>query len=215
MFHKQDAHEQHWLSEKSHSEKPLSRGGEHAFHEVHEHWRSQSSGGHSHNHNHSAGEISKYGFPKLELEHGSHHGSHHGNHDGGHSDGSQSKGGFVPASNRDAMIVQALRLAGHKATPEEVRNARALVNQESSFKADAINLRDWNARHRIPSKGWAQTTDPTFKANHVPGHENIWNPVDNLAAGIKYADRRYGHLDPGHNGLRWVAINRSLRHLGY
>jgi SLT domain-containing protein len=113
------------------------------------------------------------------------------------------------------LIAQALVLAGHEATPSEIKNARAVVKQESSFNAGDQNNWDSNARAGHPSKGWAQVIDSTFKQYHAPGHNDIWNPVHNLAAGIRYADARYGSRDANRNGLHWVAVNRSMRHLGY
>ena len=108
-----------------------------------------------------------------------------------------------------------MRLAGHSATTSDLRYARALISQESSFNAGLTNLWDSNALAGRPSKGWAQVIDSTFKQFHAPGHNDIWNPVDNLAAGIRYADATYGYHDRAHNGLSWVAIHRSMRHLGY
>lgn len=121
----------------------------------------------------------------------------------------------VPEQMQDKLIAQALKLAGHQVTDSEIKYARAVVNQESSFNAGDTNHWDSNARAGHPSKGWAQVIDSTFRQFHVPGHGDIWNPVDNLAAGIRYADSRYGNRDADHNGLRWVALHRSRHHLGY
>lgn len=127
----------------------------------------------------------------------------------------QFSGREVPCAYRDKFIIEALRLSGHHATPVEIKYARALVNQESSFHAGQVNRWDSNAAAGYPSKGWAQVINPTFQHYRVRGHGDIWNPIDNLVAGIRYADARYGNLDCDHNGLRWVAIHRSMRHLGY
>jgi hypothetical protein len=121
----------------------------------------------------------------------------------------------VPDRYLEKLIAQAVTLSGHVATEREIKFAKALVKQESTFDAGEINTWDRNARRGNPSKGWAQVVDSTFKRFHVPGHDDIWNPVHNLAAGIRYADWRFGRNDHEHNGLRWVAVHRSMRHLGY
>ena len=44
----------------------------------------------------------------------------------------------------------------------------------------------------------------------MPDHKDIWNPVDNIIAGVRYAISRYGSIDnvPGvkavHNGGSYV-----------
>ncbi|HVK23454.1 MAG TPA: transglycosylase SLT domain-containing protein [Actinokineospora sp.] len=51
-----------------------------------------------------------------------------------------------------------------------------------------------NAAKGTPSKGLMQCIDPTFQSHKLPGHDNIWNPVDNICAGVNYAISRYGSL---------------------
>jgi hypothetical protein len=63
---------------------------------------------------------------------------------------------------------------------------------ESNYNPRAINLWDSNARAGHPSEGWMQTIGPTFQHYMLPGHGNIWNPVDNAAAAIRYIQARYG-----------------------
>jgi SLT domain-containing protein len=70
--------------------------------------------------------------------------------------------------------------------------ANKLVQKESGWRADSQNNWDINAKRGHPSKGIAQTIQPTFDKYHIPGHGDIWNPVDNLAAGLNYANHRYG-----------------------
>jgi uncharacterized protein YukE len=52
-----------------------------------------------------------------------------------------------------------------------------------------------NAAKGTPSKGLMQCIDPTFNSYKLPGHGDIWNPVDNICAGVNYAISRYGSLD--------------------
>lgn len=51
-----------------------------------------------------------------------------------------------------------------------------------------------NAAKGTPSKGLMQCIDPTFNSYKLAGHNDIWNPVDNICAGVNYAISRYGSL---------------------
>jgi hypothetical protein len=102
-----------------------------------------------------------------------------------------------------AWIAQAIALTGVPASwgPALARRARF----ESGGNPRAINLTDQNARAGHPSKGLMQTIDSTFNAYDLPGHGNIWNPVDNMAAAIRYILSRYGSIfaiDPPVRGYR-------------
>jgi TP901 family phage tail tape measure protein len=63
---------------------------------------------------------------------------------------------------------------------------------ESNYNPRAVNLWDSNARAGHPSEGWMQTIGPTFQHYMLPGHGDIWNPIDNAAAAIRYIQARYG-----------------------
>jgi hypothetical protein len=70
-----------------------------------------------------------------------------------------------------------------------------LVMRESGGNPRAINLWDSNAKAGHPSKGLAQTIPSTFE--HYRLHslpDNIYNPVANLAAAIRYIEARYGSI---------------------
>jgi SLT domain-containing protein len=102
-----------------------------------------------------------------------------------------------------AWIAQAIALTGVPASwgPALARRAKF----ESGGNPAAINLTDQNARAGHPSKGLMQTIDSTFRAYEVPGHGNIWNPVDNMAAAIRYILSRYGSIfaiDPPVKGYK-------------
>lgn len=51
-----------------------------------------------------------------------------------------------------------------------------------------------NAQAGHPSKGLMQCIDSTFDAHKLPGHDNIYNPVDNIIAGVRYTISRYGSI---------------------
>lgn len=81
--------------------------------------------------------------------------------------------------------------------------ARALF--ESGGNPNAVNNWDINAQRGTPSKGLMQTIGPTFAAYAMPGHNSIFNPVDNLIAAIRYILARYGSIyaiDPPVRGYK-------------
>lgn len=121
----------------------------------------------------------------------------------------------VPKEYRNELIAESFKLSGHEITPLELGYAWSIVQNESGFIPGAQNNWDENAKRGHPSKGWAQCIDSTFQKYKAAGHDDIWNPVDNLAAGTRYADERYGKYDKDHDGLRWVAINLSRQGKGY
>lgn len=70
---------------------------------------------------------------------------------------------------------------------------RNMIMKESSGNPRAINNWDSNAKRGTPSKGLMQTIDPTFRAHALPGYDkDIYDPVSNIIAGIRYAQKRYG-----------------------
>lgn len=78
-----------------------------------------------------------------------------------------------------------------------------LVQHESGGDPRAINLWDSNAKAGHPSKGLFQTIDSTFSAYALPGLGDIYNPIANAVAGIRYIQSRYGSVFnvPGIKGL--------------
>lgn len=67
-----------------------------------------------------------------------------------------------------------------------------MVMHESGGNPNATNNWDSNAAAGTPSMGLMQTIQPTFNAYALPGHHQILNPIDNLLAGLNYAEHRYG-----------------------
>lgn len=108
------------------------------------------------------------------------------------------------------LIETALRKAGQPATIENVAAVHKIVQKESSWNPRAVNKWDSNAKKGTPSKGLMQTIEPTFARYSIPGHGNIFRPIDNLIAGIRYAIDRYGSLS-NVPGLRALARGKSYR----
>ncbi|WP_227979632.1 transglycosylase SLT domain-containing protein [Nocardia spumae] len=98
--------------------------------------------------------------------------------------------------------------------PESIdENAIALIiEHESGGDPNAINNWDSNAAAGHPSKGLMQCIDSTFNAHAAPGHNDIWNPVDNIVAATRYSIDRYGSLDnvPGVS-----AVSGGSGYVGY
>ncbi|MFP7470003.1 phage tail tape measure protein [Niallia taxi] len=71
---------------------------------------------------------------------------------------------------------------------------QTMAMKESGGNPRAINLWDSNAKRGTPSKGLMQTIDPTFNAYKMSGMNDIWNPIHNAVASIRYTQSRYGSI---------------------
>jgi hypothetical protein len=118
-------------------------------------------------------------------------------------------GNVIPSNDRIPVITASLQLAGLNVTSQNIAAAYHLVTRESGWRTNIVNTWDSNAAKGTPSIGLAQTIGPTFRENCVNGHTNILNPVDNLTAGIRYAEKRYGRLDCPGQGLLIAAMRNN------
>jgi uncharacterized protein YukE len=135
---------------------------------------------------------------------------------GGGAGGMGSSGGppsSPPPGNVQQWIDQAMQVLEQNGIPANELNANdiwTIIQHESGGNPNAINLWDSNAQAGHPSKGLMQCIDSTFNSNSLPGHTNIYNPVDNIVAGVRYALGRYGSIEnvPGiqavHSGGHYV-----------
>ena len=89
-----------------------------------------------------------------------------------------------------------------------VAGYKVLCSRESSGRANAINDWDTNAHGPIQSdnyplhcsRGVAQCIPDTFASNHVAGTSaDIYDPVANIAASMRYVMNRYGVSSDGSN----------------
>ena len=97
------------------------------------------------------------------------------------------------------LAERALRMTGQY----NAGNLNLLLYQmqtESGGNPNAINNWDINAVNGTPSKGLMQVIDPTFQAYKYPGYDNIWDPLSNMLAAIRYTVSRYGSLANGWHG---------------
>ena len=99
-----------------------------------------------------------------------------------------------------SVAAQALRMTGQYSES----NLNLLLYQmqtESGGNPNAINNWDINAINGTPSKGLMQVIDPTFRAYAYPGYDkNIYDPLSNILAAIRYTLSRYGSLANGWKG---------------
>jgi hypothetical protein len=65
-----------------------------------------------------------------------------------------------------------------------------LMQRESGGNPVAYNPTPVNGEH---ATGLFQMLPSTFKQYAAPGHTDIWNPLDNTIAAIRYIKARYGH----------------------
>lgn len=87
-------------------------------------------------------------------------------------------------------------------------NLNALLYQmqtESNGNPRAINLWDDNAKRGTPSKGLMQVIDPTFRSNARTGFDkDIFDPISNILAAIRYTKSTYGSLLAGWRGVGYA-----------
>ncbi|MGI8308964.1 WXG100 family type VII secretion target [Saccharopolyspora hattusasensis] len=128
---------------------------------------------------------------------------------GGGGDGGLGPSGGPPSSgpppgNVEQWIREAVKILqanGIPVTEDNIDEIWTIIQKESGGNPHAINDWDSNAAKGTPSKGLMQCIDPTFQAHKLPGHDDIWNPVDNIIAGVRYTFDRYGGFE-GHPGLK-------------
>jgi len=125
------------------------------------------------------------------------------------SDGNTAK---IPGGRKRELIESALSLAGVPVSAANIAAVNLIVTRESSWDPNIVNRWDSNAKKGIPSKGLMQTIVPTFNAHSIAGHKDIFNPIDNMIAGIRYSVSRYGSLQ---NVPGVKAVNRGGAYRGY
>lgn len=112
--------------------------------------------------------------------------------DEGFGSGGSWAGGTAKNSQVEAWVRQALSITGTSLSWLPAMMVKA--QKESGFNPRAINLWDSNFRAGHPSKGLFQTIDSTFNAHKMSGMNDIWNPLHNTVAAIRYIKSRYGSV---------------------
>ena len=99
------------------------------------------------------------------------------------------------------LATRALQMTGQYSEA----NLQRLLYQmqtESGGNPNAINNWDINAVNGTPSKGLMQVIDPTFRTYAMPGYDkNIYDPLSNMLASIRYAVSTYGSLAAAYRGV--------------
>ncbi|MFC5826680.1 transglycosylase SLT domain-containing protein [Nonomuraea insulae] len=124
-------------------------------------------------------------------------------------------GGPAPTGQVKEWIEEAVKILEAKGVPASKMNASdiwMIIQHESGGNPSAINNWDSNAVNGTPSKGLMQTIDPTFNSYKLSGHGNIYDPVDNIIAGVRYAISRYGSVS---NVPGVVNSKHGLGYVGY
>ncbi|MDA3646694.1 transglycosylase SLT domain-containing protein [Saccharopolyspora indica] len=100
--------------------------------------------------------------------------------------------------------VQVMEQNGVSRDQIDTEAIRMIIMHESNGDPGATNNWDSNAAAGTPSIGLMQTIQPTFESFALPGHGDIYDPVDNIIAATRYAISRYGSVAdvPGVSGVR-------------
>ncbi|MEU7142622.1 transglycosylase SLT domain-containing protein [Nocardia sp. NPDC046473] len=153
--------------------------------------------------------------PNYAMGNHNNSGSYSGSHSGSGSPTSSAPTGPMPSGDMAKWIAEAkqkLIEMGYDPKDIDERAIATIIEHESAGNPYAENRWDsnWEAGH--PSKGLMQTIDGTFNAYKAPGHDDIWNPVDNIIAGVRYSIDTYGSVN---NVPGVVAVNSGGAYRGY
>lgn len=108
-------------------------------------------------------------------------------------------------------VESALSKLGLSTSASMVNRVLRQINTESGGNSQAMGGTDGLADGH--AEGLMQVKPGTFRAYHLPGHNNIWNGYDNPLAGLNYAKHRYGSglsfLGNGHGYENGGIINTN------
>lgn len=97
------------------------------------------------------------------------------------------------------LVLKALAMTGQSAALADT--VLHQMDTESSGNPNAINLTDSNAQKGTPSIGLLQVIGPTFGSYAMAGYNsNIYDPLSNILAAIRYTIGAYGGVAAGMQG---------------
>lgn len=130
-------------------------------------------------------------------------------HGGSGLSGLSGLGGAI-SGNLSQWITMAMALTG--VGSDWLAPLVSIIQHESGGDPHSINLWDSNAAAGHPSKGLMQLIDENMSDYHLPGMTDIWDPISNIAAGIRYIQATY-HSIANVPGVR--AMSGGGSYVGY
>jgi hypothetical protein len=106
--------------------------------------------------------------------------------------GPNGPGGAAPKPQVMAWIAQALGILGWPMSYSAGIYQQAMSESGGNPTVTQHGYVDINTIKGDLAKGIMQTISSTFNSNALPGHHNIFNPVDNIIAASRYAMNKYG-----------------------
>ncbi|WP_035288385.1 EspA/EspE family type VII secretion system effector [Actinokineospora spheciospongiae] len=87
-------------------------------------------------------------------------------------------------------------LINHGVDPSKIDAGQIaqIVDRASGGNPHAVDLSGPGATDGNPPKGMLQVTDSQFQQHQVPGHGNIWEPIDNMLAGVRHILQEWGSI---------------------
>ena len=107
----------------------------------------------------------------------------------------ENNGGGSGSGKWKGTVKKALKIAGLPTSGKYVNAWLKQIQTESGGDAKALGGTDGLADGR--AKGLVQVKPGTFNAYKMKGYGNIWKGLDNLIAGMRYANAKYGNAGLG------------------
>lgn len=121
--------------------------------------------------------------------------------------GGKSIEGYEPSKGVEqwrSTVANALKMEGLSSV-DNIKRTLFQMQTESGGNPRAINRWDSNAKKGTPSKGLMQVIDPTFRSYARKGYnKNIYDPMSNILASVRYAKSRYGSLAKAYRGVGYA-----------
>lgn len=113
------------------------------------------------------------------------------------------------------LAARALQITGYY-SDSNLAALLAQMSHESGGNPNAINNWDINAKNGTPSKGLMQVIDPTFRSYALaPYNANIYDPLSNMIASIRYTVSRYGSLYKGWTARGYKGYASGIGKIGF